>query len=320
MKKTTACILSLVLSVTPHLLADGAVPEGVTPSPMPPPAVTKPLKVLMIGNSFSVCVLNQMPRIAEELGLKLDICSLFIGGCSLARHAENAKNTDAKPYSVSWKYMSVEPGKEPFRSALGGEKGKSANIPEMLAADAWDVVTIQQASHESWKPDSYEPYGTELLDLIAKLAPQARVYVQQTWSYTPWDGRLAKWNLTPESMYERLEAAYADFAKAHGLKQISMGKAVQLYRRELPVAYGDHDMSGDVCGTDSFEEKDGKWRHVGDAFHLNGRGHYLQGLVWTATLFGADVTKCKAVPKALAANPERAELMRGIAMRVAKGE
>ncbi len=315
MKKTIACILSLALSVTPHLLADDAASAEAAPAAEP-----KPLKVLMIGNSFSICVLKQMPQIAEELGLKLDLCSLYIGGCSLSKHAANAKNREATPYAVSWKYMSVEPGKEPFRSALGGKEGKKSNIPAMLAADAWDIVTIQQASHESWKPESYEPCGTELLKLIAELAPQAKVYVQQTWSYTPWDGRLTKWNIDPDTMYTKLEAAYDGFAKAHGLEQIRMGKAVQLYRRELPVSYGEHSLGGDVCGADTFKEKDGKWTHVGDAFHLNASGHYLQGLVWTATLFGADVTKCKTVPQSLEKHPERAELMRRIAMRIAKGE
>ena len=65
------------------------------------------------------------------------------------------------------------------------------------------------------------------------------------------------------------------------------------------------------------DEKDGKWIHTGDAFHLNARGEYLQGLVWTAKLFGADVTKSAYVPPALTNAPERAVLMRNIAVRVA---
>ncbi len=282
-------------------------------------APQKPLKVLMIGNSFSICVLKQMPQIAAELGLPLDICSLYIGGCPLSRHASNARHPETKPYGVSWSYTSAPKGQEPFLQALGGKDGKHANIPEMLSADNWDVVTIQQASHESWRSESYEPHGTELLALIAKLAPQAKVYVQQTWSYTPWDKRLEKWGLTPETMYGHLEKAYDAFAKAHGLDLIRTGEAVQLYRRELPVAYTEKSLGGDVCGKDSFEEKDGKWIHKGDAFHLNPCGEYLQGLVWTARLFGADVTAATNVPPALAKTPERAELMRRIAVRVATG-
>ncbi len=316
MKKTLASLASLFL--VGSLLADGAAPAA--PAAEKAPETKKPLKVLMIGNSFSVCVLKQMPAIAAELGLPLDICSMYIGGCSLAKHAANARKPETNPYSISWRYASLKKDEEPpFQAALVGEKKKRSNIPAMLAADKWDVVTIQQASHESWRPASYEPHGTELLALIAKLAPQAKVYVQQTWSYTPWDGRLAKWKLDPAGMYEQIEKAYDAFAKAHGLEQIRTGEAIQIYRRELPVAYTEKSLGGDVCGKDSFEEKDGKWVHKGDAFHLNPQGEYLQGLVWTAKLFGADVTAATNVPPALAKTPERAELMRRIAVRVAGG-
>ena len=309
--KRTSFALSLALAAAVAVAGEGAAPAAEAPAPQ------KPLKVLMIGNSFSVCVLRQMPQIAADLGLPLDICSLYIGGCPLSKHAANATNETARPYAVSWHYVSAKEGEEPFRPALGGKDGRHANIPAMLAADKWDVVTLQQASHESWRPESYEPHGTKLLALIAKLAPQAKVYVQQTWSYTPWDKRLEKWGLTPDTMYDHLEKAYDAFAKAHGLGQIRMGEAVQLYRRELPVAYTEKSLGGDVCGRDSFEEKDGKWIHKGDAFHLNARGEYLQGLVWTARLFGADVTKTTYVAPALTNAPERAELMRRIAVRVA---
>ncbi len=302
------------------LAAAVAVADGNTAPAAADAQTSKPLKVLMIGNSFSVCVLRHMPAIAADLGLKLDICSLYIGGCPLSKHAANAAKPETKPYAVAWNYVSVPKGQEPFKSVLGGKSGRNANIPEMLSADAWDIVTIQQASHESWRPETYEPHGTKLLALIAERAPQAKVYVQQTWSYTPFDGRLAKWGINPDTMFERLEAAYDSFAKAHSLPQIRMGKAVQLYRRELPVSYTDHSTGGDPCGNLTFKEVDGKWTHSGDAFHLNTRGDYFQGLVWTATLFGADVTKCKYVPKAFDKHPENAELMRKIAMRVARGE
>ncbi len=308
--KRMSFVLSLSLAAAIAMVAPAA-PAAEAPAPQ------KPLKVLRSGNAFSICVLRQMPQIAADLGLPLDICSLYIGGCPLSKHAANATNETARPYAVSWHYVSAKEGEEPFRHALGGKDGRHANIPAMLAADTWDVVTLQQASHESWRPESYEPHGTKLLALIAKLAPQAKVYVQQTWSYTPWDKRLEKWGLTPDTMYGHLEKAYDAFAQAHGLEQIRMGEAVQLYRRELPVAYTEKSLGGDVCGRDSFEEKDGKWIHKGDAFHLNARGEYLQGLVWTASLFGADVTKATYVAPALTNAPERAELMRRIAVRVA---
>src|SRR5574344_634502 len=68
------------------------------------PGVDRPLKVLMIGNSFSVCVLKQMPQIAADLGCKLDLCSLYIGGCPLVKHAKNLAATNGA-YGVTWNYM-----------------------------------------------------------------------------------------------------------------------------------------------------------------------------------------------------------------------
>ena len=279
----------------------------------------KGLKVLMIGNSFSICVLKEMPKIAADLGLDLDICSLYIGGCSLERHVANMKDPGAHPYRVTWSYRSVPDDAVPFKAALtyNAERKKwHGNIPALLAGDKWDVVTIQQASSFSWRSESYEPYGTELLAQIAKLAPQAKVYVQQTWSYTPWDRRLSKWGFDQNEMFKRLEKAYDDFAKAHGLPLIRMGKAVQMFRRATPELYGER-VNNDVCGTATFKQKEGVWNPDGDVFHLNAKGEYLQGLVWTATLFGVDVTKSSYVPKCLASAPREAESMRKIAVQTA---
>ncbi len=282
----------------------------------------KPLKVLMIGNSFSICVLKQMPQVAASLNLPLDLCSLYIGGCSLNNHWSYHQKTNACPYQVSWSYTSCDKKSVPVLAAMKQKSWEKAygfsNIAPILSADKWDVVTLQQASHESWYRKSYEPAGTKLIGLIRQLAPQAKIIVQQTWTYTPWDKRLAHWKIDQNKMFEHLEDAYADFATRHGLEQILMGKAVQLYRKELPVVYTEKSNNDDVCGTDKFVQKDGKWAPQGDVFHLNARGEFLQALVWTAKLFNADVTKSTYLPACLEKQPERAELMRKIAVRCAQ--
>ena len=137
----------------------------------------KPLKVLMIGNSFSICNLKQMPHVAKSMGLKLDLASLYIGGCSLERHWKNvvaSTNAAFKPYRFDRTTDGVKVV----------ERGK-ANIPDALVLDKWDVVTIQQASHFSWKPTTYYPFGDSLVAKIRELAPQAKIVVQETWSYPP---------------------------------------------------------------------------------------------------------------------------------------
>ena len=263
------------------------------------------LKVLMIGNSFSVCLLDQFPLVAKSMGLKLDLCSMYIGGCSLERHwgnVEKAGDPSFMPYKV---------GRNVNGKRLPDAKG---NIPQILSAEKWDVVTIQQASHLSWQPGSYHPYADNLVGKIRELAPQAEIVVQETWSYTPWDRRLAQWKIDQGEMYAKLHSAYCSFAQANGFQLIPMGSAVQLYRRELPVVYSENSFGGDPCGSAKFVRGgDGRWMPKGDVFHLNREGRYLQALVWTASLYGVDVAKCPYRPDFLDA--ARAVKMRSCAMK-----
>ena len=50
----------------------------------------KELKVLMIGNSFSICVGKYLPQVVNS-GKKhhLILTSAYIGGCSLEKHCKN---------------------------------------------------------------------------------------------------------------------------------------------------------------------------------------------------------------------------------------
>ena len=245
------------------------------------------LKILMIGNSFSISNVHNMPQICDSMGLKLELGSLYIGGCTLKRHWKNVE--DAKDGFAPYGY----------RLYIDGKRVESApdktNIPEALKARKWDIVTIQQGSHESWRPESYSPYGDNLVKTIRELCPTAEIVVQETWSYTPWDERLKKWGIDQNEMYDKLHDAYAAFAAKHGLRVIPMGKAVQLWRKTLPVKYTADSIGGDVVGSLKFipvKGKPGEFTTDGDPFHLNNRGQYLQSLVWTAYLFKADVTKC----------------------------
>ncbi len=269
-------------------------------------AQAKTLKVLTIGNSFSVCLLKQLPQCAAAApDCTLDLCSIQIGGCSLERHWNNVAaaetNKTFRPYSVKWSYASVA-DKNDAPVAKVAVKGR-ANIPEMLAADKWDVVTIQQASHASWKPETYHPFGDKLVATIRKLAPQAKIMVQQTWAYTPYDGRLKKWGIDQQTMYSSLKAAYADFAKPYGFKVIHTGDAVQAFRKAMPSPDG---ITGDPCGSPTGKDK----------FHLNREGEYLQACVWLAELFGFDVTQLSYRPDFLA--EDRAVQMRKCAMDAVK--
>ena len=133
------------------------------------PAERPPLRVLSIGNSFSASLCRYLPAMAAASGEKLEFCNLFIGGCSLKRHAGNAAKAGADPafapYDVTWFRADDPAHPAKFRS----------NIPQMLATQKWDVVTLQQASHESWKPESFHPWADSLVATVRSLAPDAEI-------------------------------------------------------------------------------------------------------------------------------------------------
>ena len=289
------------------------------------------LKVLAVGNSFSVCTQRELPQVAAAMGQELDLVTMTIGGCSFERHWTCCTNEADLTYSLAWnrcgKARAPWPELEKCladtmrwnRKEKKMTPGKGANLVNVLKAAKWDVVTVQQASHFSWQPASYRPWADDLIRRIKELAPQAEIVVQETWSYTPWDGRLKKWGIDQNEMYAKLHRAYGDYASSHGYRVIPTGTAVQLWRSRLPVAYTENSFGGDVCGSGKFVQgKNGKWTPKGDVFHFNADGHYLQALVWCAKLFGADVTKCPYAPKGLDA--AKAELMKKVAMAAVNGE
>ena len=272
------------------------------------------LKVLMIGNSFTGSVLFETPKLAKAEGLRLEIFQCGIPGCPLDRHWANVEKADDgnfKPYGITAKFV---PG--PWR-----KYPTSANVTDMLVAEKWDVVTIQQASGKSAFYDTYQPYADRLIAKIRELAPQAEIVVQQTWSYSPYDVRLAEWKLSPDEMYASLKKAYAQLAGKHGLRTIPTGDAVQLYRRRLPVDYGTLltraeiaalkqpatiDFHGDIVGSSAWRqdrkeklENGGKVKLRNDFSHLNAKGHYLQACVWIGFLFGIDPTTFTYRPESL---------------------
>ena len=290
------------------------------------------LKVLMIGNSFSVCVLKQMPQCAASAGKTLDLASLDIGGCPLERHWNNVENSgdpNFKPYGFTYNYASVKNAGD----APVAKLGRKTNIPQALAADKWDVVTIQQASAKSPFAETYEPFASKLIDTIRKLAPQAEIVIQQTWSYSAYaTERLAKFKMTPDTMYDNLEAAYSKLAANHKLRIIPTGCAIQLYRKKRPVKYGKIlsrgeiaamkqpdlvDFCDDAVGSSSWRKAGAKSKTPGvtklvvDTAHLNREGQYLQACTWLAALYGCDVTKLAYAPEWLSA--DKAKLMRSCA-------
>lgn len=299
------------------LANDGSANTGSAPSDGL--RAGRPLRVLAIGNSFSKSLCPHLPAAAAAAGERLEFCNLYIGGCSLLRHADNLRKEEEDPtfapYVVDW----FAPG--------GGRKCPAFNggVRQMLSTQAWDVVTIQQASPGSWRPETYFPAADQVVAAIRKLAPGAEIVVQQTWAYNAADGRIGgdspAWGIDQSEMFSRLAAAYNELAGHFGeprFRIIPTGQAVQNRRAALAaegrgfnpsVLEPGHpiDLRGEPVGNNLHWEpqKDengnatGKFSLAGDMIHFNGQGQYLQAIVWTAFLFNRDAAAIPYAPESV---------------------
>ena len=164
------------------------------------------LKVLSVGNSFSANAHKFLPQIAKSMGKELVLRNAFIGGCSLEKHARHMKEYEQDPKK--------------------GNVYHGGSLIKLLQLEDWDIVTIQQVSHESFKPGSYEPYASEIIERIKKYAPNAEIVVHQTWGYNKNNGRLKGWGMTPEEMAAQVIDTYQKFAAGKSFRYIPAGVVI----------------------------------------------------------------------------------------------
>ena len=54
---------------------------------------------------------------------------------------------------------------------------------EMLQAEKWDIVTLQQVSGNSGRYETYHPYLKLMSEFVRNCAPSAKQYIHETWAY-----------------------------------------------------------------------------------------------------------------------------------------
>lgn len=213
--------------------------------------------------------------IARLGGAEMEMGNLYIGGCSLERHMENVKS-----------------GLPAYEFFLNGVKQDVRAIDETLGSEKWDCVTLQQASHFSGKPETYEPYLTELAGHVRQLIPQAEVLIHETWAYeyNSTHSAFPEYHCDRFYMHECLKRAYTAAAARLGARLIPVGDAVAK-ARENPL----------------FDPEKGGVAITRDGFHLSyTMGRFLAGAVWYEFFTGKDIRVNPFVPPR-AEYPERTE-------------
>ncbi|MGQ8337461.1 DUF4886 domain-containing protein [Sunxiuqinia sp. A32] len=202
------------------------------------------VRLLAIGNSFS----DNACRYLSQITQSVDSCDILIGramigGCSLEKHA---KLIDACEQDSSLK---------PY-------EGKT--LKEILQQEEWDVVTIQQVSYLSFKKESFQPYADQIYAFVEEYAPQARIYIHETWAYGPDCARFEKFGITMKQMYRKLKKNYRSLARHFNTPILPSGDAFY----------------NSYKGDNKIDLWDSK-----DRFHASSNGCYLAGCVWFHCIF-----------------------------------
>lgn len=230
-------------------------------------ATARTVRILAIGNSFSQDAVEQnLHELALTDGDTAIIGNMYIGGCSLERHVNNARDDK---HNYAYRKIGTD-GKKVER--------RDVSLLEALNDEPWDFISMQQSSPMSGLYDTYSAWLPELYQYVKKNNnSHARPVIHQTWAYSK-DARHTGFNNYDRDqlkMYNAIVDANRKAAKLTGIKVIvPSGTAVQNARTSF---IGDH------------LNRDG--------YHLDlSVGRFTAACTWYEKLFGRNVENNTYVP------------------------
>ena len=250
-------------------LAEGSVTRtckscGLTETEIIP--ATGTIKVLAIGNSFSVDAVTHLQGLMKAAGVKnFVIGSAQIGGCSIDKHWGHAK-TGEEAYSY-------------VKFTASGKTSKKTNLDTALTDERWDVITLQQVSTYSGIPSSYGNLQN-MIDFVRSMSlnPDAKIMWHMTWAYQSdaTKSAFSKYKNDQMGMYNAIISTVNSqvLTKEEITGVIPSGTAVQ----NLRTSY-----LGDTI--------------TRDGSHMSyDIGRYTAGLTWLVKLTGASIDDLTWVP------------------------
>ena len=231
----------------------------------------RPLKILAIGNSFSEDALRWLYDLIVRCGgTEVVLANLYIGGCSLQRHADNIRS-DVKAYDYQ-KISGQTGGVWEHSGEFADQGGKPFSVAQGLMDEDWDFITLQQVSDFSGDPSTFTADGTDLLsflvDYVRSARPAARLGWHMTWAYQQDSdhGEFVRYGGKQEAMYRAIAATVQStvLQNPHIQYVIPTGTAIQNLRTSF---------LGDTLTRDGY--------HL--SYYL---GRYAAGLTWLRKLTG----------------------------------
>ena len=212
------------------------------------------LRVLSIGNSFSQDAQHYLTALGAHEGRDIRTVNLYYAGCSLKKHYEfYLADEAAYNYEVN--------GRTNYNS--------SVKLKDVLKSEKWDVITLQESSYASCTGNNNQPYLNNMVAVVRQYAPQAKLYLHQTWAYADsYSGHNSATGNSMQAMWLNVEANYNIMSAETGLPLIRSGEAMFNAQQAM-----------NARGKGESIQRDGS--HADKAW-----GRYLLALVWYKTITG----------------------------------
>ncbi len=263
----TGGTVNITENYTDHFTLDGVeqttlpdVTPDPEPEPDPDPSPDGIIRVLCIGNSFTVdAVEDYLSPICRSVGKKVIIGYPYKGGTTLEQHVGYITTNNA-----IYNYRKI--------NEEGVASSQANTIFDVgLKDEKWDYVVIQTDHNYSGVYDHYFPWLTNIMDYVKANGQNSnpKFFLYMTWAYdassTYKDFPL--YNNDQLTMYNAiLECAYKAAAEAGISTIVPAGTAVQNCR----TTYIGQNMNR-------------------DGYHMNYEyGRYTVGLAYAATVLGID--------------------------------
>jgi len=158
----------------------------------------KSIKILAVGNSFSVDAYEYLFGLLEFAGYCPTIGNLYIGGCDLETHLANAKS-EQECYTY-------------YKNTDGvWQRENNRSLKFGILDEEWDIISFQQASAKSGFPESI----TESIDGLVSFADEhkrnknAEYFWLLTWAYQADSTReaFADYDRNQKKMYAAIVSA-----------------------------------------------------------------------------------------------------------------
>ncbi len=228
------------------------------------------LKILSVGNSFSIDTMEHLAEVALSVGVKkITFGNLYIGGCSINRHWSTAQ-ADATAY----KYYTND--------GSGWQITPEHKSSDAIKSEKWEFISIQHGTADGSRYTSEESYENlpALVSYVKSLAwSGAKIAFNMAWVGETYKNHheINSYNGDLESMYRNLTRITKDLvSNVEGIDLVSpTGTAVQNARA--------------ICPGRDFTR---------DGFHLSKDiGRYMAALTFFKSLTGAPINHITWAPE-----------------------